>query len=409
MIDSIRLESATIHVLARQRAFALCVAAIASACGSTPPTDQNQEPSVFDDLPSIDLSQGLIRHIGVVDGDQEYQFFRITGAVRLTSGALVIANSGTRELRFYDADGTYSRRVGGFGGGPGEFRDLKGVFRLGGDTLMAYDMAGRKSFFNTSGQFLTSENVVMSADRFPMDVWMYRHNWVEGVPATLNARRTAAAALDRLPRPSVSPRYRFARIDEGGNLWVGSERARDGSWQTWSVYTPDGVPLTRVRVPDRFRILGIESDAVLGVWRDGNDVEFVRVYALSLPDAPEPTPVVADEPSNAPLAEDSVSLATLARDARSLLRNMVTAQERFFYDHLRYTADVTELELETAEFMAIDLLSVGSTGWLAVVTHEHASGICGIGLGTHTPAGWSEGVATCADLTLEDIRRSVTP
>jgi hypothetical protein len=36
-------------------------------------------------------------------------------------------------------------------------------------------------------------------------------------------------------------------------------------------------------MPDRFRPFWIGRDAVAGVWKDADDVEYVRVYALRKP------------------------------------------------------------------------------------------------------------------------------
>ena len=53
------------------------------------------------------LSASAKLDIGVVEGDDEYQFFEITGAVELGDGRIVVANSGTGELRFFDASGSF--------------------------------------------------------------------------------------------------------------------------------------------------------------------------------------------------------------------------------------------------------------------------------------------------------------
>lgn len=77
--------------------------------------------------------------IGVVDGDPAYQFDRIAGVLRLSDGRIVVANSGTRELRFYDPHGRHLATAGGPGAGPGEFRDLGSLAGLPGDSLLILD------------------------------------------------------------------------------------------------------------------------------------------------------------------------------------------------------------------------------------------------------------------------------
>lgn len=97
--------------------------------------------------------------IGVVDGAAEYQLYRASSAVRLSDGRVVIANSGTNELRFYDPEGKHLATVGRSGEGPGEFRDLQRVWILPGDSLLAYDfLPSRLSLFSPDGEFIRSQH-----------------------------------------------------------------------------------------------------------------------------------------------------------------------------------------------------------------------------------------------------------
>lgn len=93
--------------------------------------------------------------IGVLEGDEAYQLYRVAGATRLSDGRIVVANGGTNELRFYDADGRHLRTVGGEGGGPGEFRMMSTLLRASGDSLIVADLfAGRLSLFDAEGGFV---------------------------------------------------------------------------------------------------------------------------------------------------------------------------------------------------------------------------------------------------------------
>jgi hypothetical protein len=95
--------------------------------------------------------------IGRVDAPEEYQLFRAAAAVRLEGGRIVVANGGTNELRFYDSEGRFLFVTGREGEGPGEFRDLQGVWRMAGDSLLAYDfMPARLSVLTSSGEFVRS-------------------------------------------------------------------------------------------------------------------------------------------------------------------------------------------------------------------------------------------------------------
>ena len=65
--------------------------------------------------------------IGSADGDLPYQLDRVFGAVRLADGTIVIGNSGSSELRLFDARGKFLRAIGRRGAGPGEFGEFSSV------------------------------------------------------------------------------------------------------------------------------------------------------------------------------------------------------------------------------------------------------------------------------------------
>lgn len=100
------------------------------------------------------LSERPAVDIGVLDGDPHYQLFRVTGALRLSDGRLVVANSGTNELRYYDPSGAYMTSAGRRGGGPGEFGGLSWLGASAGDSVLAYDWPNRRiSVFDADGRF----------------------------------------------------------------------------------------------------------------------------------------------------------------------------------------------------------------------------------------------------------------
>ena len=62
--------------------------------------------------------------IGVEEGEEEYQLHRVSDAIRLADGRIAISNSGSNEIRVFDAAGRYLKSVGRKGQGPGEFGEL---------------------------------------------------------------------------------------------------------------------------------------------------------------------------------------------------------------------------------------------------------------------------------------------
>lgn len=91
--------------------------------------------------------------IGVVEGEPAYELRDVVGAVMLGDGRIVLANSGSEELRWFDAEGRHIRSTGREGEGPGEFRSLESIFRYGPDSIVVYDRSLRRiSVFDTAGR-----------------------------------------------------------------------------------------------------------------------------------------------------------------------------------------------------------------------------------------------------------------
>ena len=109
--------------------------------------------------------------IGVMEGDPEYQFFRIAGSVRMPEGRLAVANSSSGEIRFFDAEGTFLGSSGQKGEGPGEFQDIFFLRKTRGDSLLAYDWDNRRmSVMDTDGRFARSFEltVLTTSGGFPI-------------------------------------------------------------------------------------------------------------------------------------------------------------------------------------------------------------------------------------------------
>ncbi|HKP74694.1 MAG TPA: hypothetical protein VJT67_04090 [Longimicrobiaceae bacterium] len=77
--------------------------------------------------------------LGVADGAVEQEFDRVTDALHLPDGRVVVANDGSAELRYFAGDGRFLASAGRRGQGPGEFQSIARLWRAGGDTVVAYD------------------------------------------------------------------------------------------------------------------------------------------------------------------------------------------------------------------------------------------------------------------------------
>ena len=92
--------------------------------------------------------------IGEVVGDEAYLLHRANDATMLPDGRIVIANTGTNELRVFDAAGVHLATWGGEGEGPGEFTGLSGVEPWPGDSVVAWNTSTWViSVFDAQGVF----------------------------------------------------------------------------------------------------------------------------------------------------------------------------------------------------------------------------------------------------------------
>jgi hypothetical protein len=81
--------------------------------------------------------------IGSVGGVPEASLSGVVGALRLPSGEIAIADGTSRELRFFRDDGSFVRRFGRRGAGPGEFAAIQAIGSYG-DSVWAYDPTSQR-------------------------------------------------------------------------------------------------------------------------------------------------------------------------------------------------------------------------------------------------------------------------
>ena len=104
--------------------------------------------------------------IGAVVGDEAYLLHQVSDAVVLPDGRIVVANSGTNELRVFDGAGVHLATWGREGEGPGEFMDLTGVDTWPGDSLVAWESRSRAiSVLDAGGMF--GRSFVLEAGAYP--------------------------------------------------------------------------------------------------------------------------------------------------------------------------------------------------------------------------------------------------
>jgi hypothetical protein len=103
----------------------------------------------------LTLADSPVASVGGADERIEYQLQHPVGAVRLSDGRLVVADAGSRSIRYFDRDGRHLKTTGRSGGGPGEFRNLRSISRIRGDTVIAWDAVQRRaSYYDPQGNLV---------------------------------------------------------------------------------------------------------------------------------------------------------------------------------------------------------------------------------------------------------------
>ena len=119
-----------------------------------------------------------------------------------------------------------------------------------------------------------------------------------------DGRPMAGAMLERFKRFAAElqfveelPPFSKLQVDRTDHLWVQQYETWEDApdrWgpvaiytdprpTTWDVFNPDGGWLGRLTLPGSFAPLEIGADYVAGLWRDADDVEYVRFYRLLKP------------------------------------------------------------------------------------------------------------------------------
>ncbi len=212
----------------------------------------------------------------------EHEFFRVTDATRLDDGRIVVANSGTSELRMFSAEGLPVATVGREGDGPGEYKQIMSVDRIGDDSLIVHSWPTRVSVLDPDLGFVRSfalrsyalgvhpleQGFLLATLIFPS---LLEYEGVERViraPAPLVRMTMAGQVVDTVATASggeeLMTEHSSARVLFGKEISVavgaGSIVTGDAERMEFAVLSPDGVPTLIVRVPEY--PLSLSSDEV---------------------------------------------------------------------------------------------------------------------------------------------------
>jgi len=255
------------------------------------------QPTSDRQLPSV---SGLV-HGGPID---DHVFAFRTGRHPATERRTVIRD--TLVVALFSARGEYVRTVGSFLGLE-QVRHASGTMRgPTGESRPAYSSSGtpfaRETFLHSSADWLFvgdgdrayeiycfdgagALKRIIRVLRPPRPVTsevIARHR---AQPADLPDRSFVRPVVSRtLPAssyPKTLPTYAGFIVDRSGRLWV-KEYPLPGDLESrWNVFDQNGKMIGMVDTPAGLQITEIGVSYILGVWRDQEGVESVRLYTIS--------------------------------------------------------------------------------------------------------------------------------
>jgi len=229
---------------------------------------QNAVPAAPRNLWQIDPEPAV--DIGVLEGEEVYQLFDVSDAGRFADGTLVVANGGSKELRFYDASGRFLFAAGGEGEGPGEFRGM-GNLAIVGDSVHAHDYAlSRIAVFTSGGEFVRSFRVELPGgdpawvlDALPDGRWLVTKSFV------FSPSEVSLVVRDTLPYMLIDAEGTFLDtlvVSPGVEFFVvGTAQSASASSLVFGRSTQYAVAPGRLYVgdSDRYEIFGLAPSGTL--------------------------------------------------------------------------------------------------------------------------------------------------
>ena len=323
--------------------------------------------------------------VGGPDAGPDRELNRVSGAVRLPDGRVVVANGKPLELRVYGPKGALLSRIGRNGQGPGEFSGGLDLITASGDSVVVFTGGARWEVFRTDGK-LIREWTTAYADR-PQTTF-HRRAFTRPIGSGINTcTRRLLEALPVLPAPGL----REVFTDEGGRYWVRTY----GDTNHWTIYSRSQRILGNVILPPGFELYQAGSDFVLGHSRDENDFELVVAFRLTVPASARlaPSAVCAANVDSLPVGVTSAR----ASEFRVVLRNSMTAMEAAYFESHQYPSTADALHLDVPSKARFELLHVDDHGYVLGVFDLGTNLFCAVGVGAATPLGWGEGALRCGN------------
>ena len=325
------------------------------------------------------VSKDALVSIGTVSDDSLYELSRAESAIMLSNGEFVVANRGSSQLRWYNAQGRYVRSIGRRGQGPGEFKSLY-VFEGRGDTIFVDDgMNRRVTRIAPDGRYIGLD----SSGTPSRELRFYDRTAVTRVPLNVDWSGIRDALLG-IPHDEAG--VRSVLVDRPGNLWV--RKATDSL--TFTVYDRASRRLGRVNLPARFEVFQAFDTLVLGRFRDEDGVEAIQLRRLTKTRSAA-TASASRRPAYDEARENLANREALGA-ARSSLRNLVTAQEMHHAKNKRYASKLSELgSLALPPGVNLTLIAPTANAYWIVADIPGTPVVCMVGVGSVVPFGYVDG------------------
>jgi hypothetical protein len=268
------------------------------------------------------LSDAPVLTIGGDDAPEAQQIYQASGALRLPDGRIVVANSGSAEIRVYGSTGELLATHGRKGEGPGEFTAPTLVGRVAGDSLIVFDPNPRRaSILTADGGYQRSYDVGAEGGGFPVAQGITEDGGLvigggmyfssdQGFPTGLVRPRSrylvmtpggdVRADLGELPAAEMYARRQgnafsasavpFARVTgyapAASYIWIGT----GDSWEIHA-HTPDGTLARIVRfdrglVPQSSALRDAFVEEQVADATDENQARSVRAAFAEIPAGP---------------------------------------------------------------------------------------------------------------------------
>jgi hypothetical protein len=114
----------------------------------------------------------------------------------------------------------------------------------------------------------------------PSHLSAYADELVRGIADAVQRTRRKQQHMSRPHAPVFPAMDPWIVVDADQRIWLGAFKRPGDREQTWWIFGVDGAMLGRVTVPTSLTIMDAGSDYLLGVWRDADGVQTIRVYTL---------------------------------------------------------------------------------------------------------------------------------